>query len=65
MKSRYAKIESIDPSGNSGMYMSMISVRENLFDTFHGLAITCIGKDLTECVERSNIILKAFNEAEK
>ena len=54
-----ALVESVDPIGTEGFYMATIQVGQ------HGRAITVIGKDLTECVVRTNKVLQAFNGVAK
>jgi hypothetical protein len=51
------KVESIKPTGTDGMYVAVLGIND------HGAAITVIGKDLTECVERAYIILQTFKKA--
>lgn len=48
------KVESIKPTGTDGAYVATLGIND------HGAAITVIGKDLTECVERAYIILQTF-----
>ena len=54
---RRCKVESIKPTGTDGMHVAVLGIND------HGAAITVIGKDLTECVERAYIILQTFKKA--
>ena len=59
---QYARVERIEPTGSEGMYEASLSVRDKPTDFYHNYAITIIGKDLTECVERTHKVLSAFND---
>ena len=48
-------VESIEPTGTDGMFEATLTVKG------HGAAIKIIGMNLTETVERTYIVLKAFN----
>ena len=58
---RYAIVERIEPTGDSGFYQATIGVREHLSKNFHSEAIIVFGSDLTDCVERVHMIITAFN----
>jgi len=60
-KTRYAEVESILEAGDEGMYVATMGVRNSPMGAFHGMSVTVIGKDLTECVRRTNVILDAFD----
>lgn len=59
---RLAVIESIEPSGTDGMFQATLGVRDTVNGSMHGMAIQVMGTDLTNCVERTHKVLKAFNE---
>ena len=48
------RVQRIEQTGDCGMYMSTIEVDN------HGDAITVIGVDLTECVKRTYVVIKAL-----
>ena len=48
-------VESIKPTGTDRMFEATLTVKG------HGAAIKIIGMNLTETVERTYIVLKAFN----
>lgn len=58
---RLAVVEKIEPTGTAGMFMATLAVREHSCDGFHGLAVTVIGTDLTNCMQRTIKVLHAFN----
>lgn len=45
------KVESIEATGTDGAYVATLDIND------HGAAITVIGRNLTECVERTYAIL--------
>lgn len=51
------KIESIEATGTDGAYVATLGIND------HGAAITVIGKNLTECVERAYAVLQTFKKA--
>lgn len=58
------RIESCADDSDPGnlMFISTLGVREGLAGPFHGAAITVIGANLTECIERTYTVLNAFNK---
>ncbi len=57
---KIATVSNIGPTGEEGMYKATIDLY--LKNTnYHMSAITVIGVDLTECIERAVKILSAFN----
>lgn len=52
------KVESIQETGNCGMYEATLGIGD------HHEAITIIGVDLTECLKRTVVVVEAF-EREK
>jgi hypothetical protein len=50
------EIQSIEEVGEHGMYKATLSIDD------HGCAVTVIGTDLTECVERACKIVAKFKE---
>ena len=43
------------------MFEAVLGIKNKGEQQFHGSAVTVLGDDLTECVERCYIILQAFN----
>jgi len=55
-------VDRIEPTGTEGMFKAYLGVRSKPTDGFHGLAIEVTGKNLTECVQRTHVVLMAFNK---
>ena len=53
------RVQSIEETGTSGMYQTTLQVGN------HFEAITIIGKDLTECLKRTVVVVEAFEKEDK
>ena len=59
MKKYYIEVESVEAKGNDGFYEASLNLKG------HDECITVFGGNLTECMERTMIIVNAFNAADK
>lgn len=59
---RKVEIAVIERTGDCGMYVAKLNIIDGSASHFE--AIEVIGTDLTECVERAGIVMKAFNGGE-
>lgn len=59
-------VERVVPAGKEGMYEATLGLKNapgRTNDGGHGMCIKVVGKDLTECFRRVNVIIEGFESA--